>query len=170
METQLTVTLSTATSVSVSKSLSIEELAAEVQEWVQAHRVVPANGQAAEAISERNIRYYRTLGLVDPPLSGGQRGFGEKHKLQLIGIRLLQAHGLPLRRIRELLFGLDERKLRELLHRGAREFGGATPATAGLDFSRPEQWNVTPLVDGFLLVSRSGEPLPRPRFEKSTTS
>ena len=143
----------------MSKSLSIEELAAEVQAWVLAHRVVPANGQAADAISERNIRYYRTLGLVDAPLSGGQRGFGEKHKLQLIGIRLLQAHGLPLRRIRELLYGLDEQKLRELLQRGAREFGGTTPATDGLDFTQPEQWNVTPLADGFLLVSRHGKPL-----------
>ncbi len=141
----------------MSKSLSIEELAAEVQEWVQAHRVVPANGQAADAISERNIRYYRTLGLVDPPLSGGQRGFGEKHKLQLIGIRLLQAHGLPLRRIRELLYGLDEPKLRELLERGAREFGGASPSTNGLHLTQSEQWHVTPLADGFLLVSRDGK-------------
>ena len=33
---------------------------------------------------------------MDAPLAGGGRGYGEKHRLQLVGIRLLQAEGLPL--------------------------------------------------------------------------
>ena len=87
---------------------SVEDLAREVNEWCDRHAVAPASGQAGERMTERNIRYYRTLGLLDAPLSGGGAGYGEKHRPQLIAIRLLQAQGLPLSRVREAagLYGL----------------------------------------------------------------
>ena len=37
--------------------------------------------------------------------SGGGQGYSEKHRLQVIAVRLLQSQGVPLRRIRELLLG-----------------------------------------------------------------
>ena len=70
--------------------LTLNELAAAVNGWCAEHGIVPANGQAADELNERNIRFYRTSGLVDAPLSGGGRGYGEKHRLQLIGIRLMR--------------------------------------------------------------------------------
>src|SRR5215475_3508569 len=95
----------------MNEMLSAEELAESVNDWCQKHRVEPASGQAGERMTVRNIRYYRALGLLDPPTANGHHGFGEKHRLQLVAIRLLQAQGLPLQRIQELLFG---RTLREL--------------------------------------------------------
>jgi DNA-binding transcriptional MerR regulator len=138
-------------------SVSIDQLAEQVNDWCQEHGVTPANGQAGERMTVRNIRYYRTLGLLDPPESGGGLGFGEKHRLQLVAIRLLQAQGLPLRRIQELLFGRSLDELREVERRGLAEL----ESTLDVPF-RPvasESWVVTPLDDDFLIVSRRGRKL-----------
>ena len=162
----LTVTLSTVTCRVVNNLLSVEELAWKVQSWCAKHRVTPANGQAAEALTERTIRYYRTLGLLDAPAAGGERGFGEKHRLQLIAIRLLQAHGLPLRRIRELLYGLDEKQLREFERRGVKEIGKSAGAAPSFAPANAESWQVTSMAAGFLLVSREGHSLPASALRK----
>jgi DNA-binding transcriptional MerR regulator len=133
---------------------SAEALAREVNEWCDEHGVAPASGQAGERMTERNIRYYRTLGLVDPPLAGGGQGFGEKHRLQLTAIRLLQAQGLPLIRIRELLFGRTLDELRQIEVQGLDEVRAAPAVTFRPLLS--EAWAMTPLDDEFLLVSRRG--------------
>ena len=136
-------------------TLSALRLAESVNQWCNDHQVFPANGQAGEQMSVRNIRYYRTLGLLDPPEVGGGQGFGEKHRLQLIAIRLLQAQGLPLSRIQQLLFGRSQDELKEIEARGLAELEQA-PVTA----FRPggdESWNMMPLNDEFMLVSRRGK-------------
>src|SRR4051812_16202973 len=99
----------------MTESFSLEELSDRINAWCGEHAIQPANGQAGVAVSERNIRYYRTLGLVDAPDGGG---YGEKQLLQLTAIRLLQAQGLPLRRIRDLLYGRSLEDLREIRRRG----------------------------------------------------
>ena len=137
---------------------SVEQLANVVNEWCDEHGIAPVSGQAGERITERNIRYYRTLGLLDPPLLGGGQGFGERHRLQLVALRLLQAQGLPLIRIRELLFGRTTEELKQIETRGLAE----VQATPGIRF-RPalhESWAVTPLDDEFLIVSRRGRGVP----------
>ena len=102
----------------------------------------------------RNVRYYRTLGLVDAPLTGGGAGYGEKHLLQILAIRLLQAQGLPLYRIRDLLFGRTLEELRQIEKRGLAEL-----REAGVSVFRPssgENWTMTRLDEEFLLISRRG--------------
>ncbi len=141
---------------------SVSELADQVNTWCSEHDVVPANGQAGETVTERNIRFYRTVGLVDAPESSG-RGFGEKHFLQLIAIRLLQAQGLPLRRIRELLFGRTVAELREVQTRGLTESRRAFPANRLPMPAGDELWRVTPLDDDFMIVSRCGTSLSAPQ-------
>jgi len=142
----------------VSKSYSLEELADSVQLWCEEHRILPANGQSAEKITERTIRYYRTIGLLDAPLGGYVKSFAEKHRLQLLAIRLYQALGLPLRKIREELYGKSEEMLRGLIRKPARRevrpLDMFEPASAG------EQWTVVPLTKEFLLVSRQSRSLP----------
>jgi DNA-binding transcriptional MerR regulator len=135
------------------EKLSAGELARQVNAWCDEHQIAPANGQAGDAVTERNVRFYRTTGLLDAP----DGGFGEKHLLQLIAVRILQAQGLPLRRIRELLHGRNLEDLRELRRRGAAEVRAASPTAlfGGTD----ALWRVTPLDEDFLLVSRRGTPL-----------
>src|SRR5262245_2637953 len=97
-----------------------EQLAGMGNRWCQAPQIVPANSLAGEQITERDIRYYRTRGLVGAPDSGG-RGYSRLHRLQLIAIRLLQAQGLPLNRIRDLLYGRTLAELEEIEKRGLAE-------------------------------------------------
>jgi len=136
------------------QTVSAQQLADLVNLWCDEHQVHPANGQAGEQISVRNIRYYRTLGLLDPPESGGGQGFGEKHRLQLIAIRLLQAQGLPLSRIQQLLFGRSLEELSEIEQRGLTEL--QETRVSAFRPSRDEGWSMMPLNDEFMLVSRHG--------------
>jgi len=151
----------------MSGELTLEELARVVQEWCQEHHILPINGQAAEEITERNIRYYRTLGLLDPPLGNYMRTFSEKHRLQLIAIRLYQAQGLPLRKIRDELYGKSLEDLvaleKQAAKRGKRPIAIALPWQSAV---ASESWSVVPLTGEFLLVSRQNKQLPRGLIEK----
>jgi DNA-binding transcriptional MerR regulator len=138
------------------ETFSLEELSARINAWCTEHGVSPASGQAGEAVSERNVRYYRTLGLIDAPEGSAYR---EKHLLQLTAVRLLQAQGLPLRRIRELLYGRSLQDLREIRRRGlldARQVASSHRVALSMG---DELWRAIPLDDDFLLVSRRGTPL-----------
>ena len=151
----LTVTLFNGIQGTMELMRSAEKLAEEVNRWCDQHGVAPASGQAGEQITERSIRYYRTLGLVDPALLGGGQGYGEKHRLQLVAIRLLQAQGLPLNRIRDLVFGRTLEEFKRIEKQGLEE----TSPTPVFRPALSESWGVTPLDEEFLLISRRGRGL-----------
>ena len=69
-------------------------------------------------------------------------------------IRLLQAQGLPLNRIRQLLFGRSLDELREIERRGLQEV--IQSPTRGFETFESESWSITPLDQEYLLVSRRG--------------
>jgi len=142
----------------VDRNFQLEDLAEAVNAWCGEHGITPASGQAAEAVTERSIRYYRTIGLLDAPAAGGGAGFGEKHFLQLVAVRILQAQGVPLRRIRELLFGLSMEELREIQTRGAAE--SRSRPKVNLIPGSEELWRTIPLSHDFILISRTGNPVP----------
>ena len=141
----------------MNQMFSAEQLAETVNRWCSQHRVEPASGQTGARITVRSIRYYRLLGLLDPPLLGDGLGFGEKHRLQLVAIRLLQAQGLPLNRIRELLFGRSLEDLKRIELQGLTEIE-KTPV-AVFHPSANESWGVTPLNQEFMVISRRGQGL-----------
>jgi len=151
----------------MSNELTLEELATAVQRWCEEHGVFPVNGQAAEEITERNIRYYRTLGLLDPPIGNYHKTFNEKHKLQLIAIRLYQAQGLPLRKIRDELYGKSLEDLgaleRQVVKKGKHSVQIAVPWQLPI---ASENWAVVPLIGEFLLISRQNKQVPRSVLEK----
>ncbi|MEO8426181.1 MAG: MerR family transcriptional regulator [Verrucomicrobiota bacterium] len=139
------------------KRFSISELVDTVNQWCDKHGIVPASNQAGERITERNVRFYRTMGLVDASESGGGQGYSEKHKLQVIAVRLLQSQGVPLRRIRELLLGRSLADLRRVEKEGLAE-ARLTPLPA-FRLVPGEDWRMTPLDGEFLLVSRHNRTL-----------
>jgi DNA-binding transcriptional MerR regulator len=146
---------------------TLEQLATAVRDWCEEHRVFPANGQAAEEITERNIRYYRTLGLLDPPAGSYIKMFSHKHRLQLIAIRIYQAQGLPLRKIRDELYGKSLDDLVALEKRVTRKGSNSIPVSVPLQMpNTSESWAVVPLTEEFLLISRRNRPLPRSLIEK----
>jgi DNA-binding transcriptional MerR regulator len=151
-------------------TISISDLADLVNQWCDERQVSPANGQAGERITERNIRYYRSRGLLDAPGGddiGRKRGFTEKHFLQLKAIRLLQARGLPLEQIQsriqgrglDELRGIERVELRMLADDGGEGIGAGALSGAELLPGEGERWGVSALGTEFFLVSRRGRTL-----------
>src|SRR5215212_459588 len=74
-------------------------------------------GTVTELPDERTVRYYLAEGLI--PTADEKQGtasvFGFRHLLQLLVVKKLQAEGLPIRAIRELVTGKTERQLERLL-------------------------------------------------------
>jgi DNA-binding transcriptional MerR regulator len=149
----------------VTTEYTLEELADSVQQWCQERDVFPANGQAAEELTERSIRYYRTLGLLDPPLGNYTKKFTAKHRFQLIALRLYQAQGLPLRKIRDELYGKSLEDLAALEKKASRRGKEAVVVPLQLPVAA-ESWTVMPLGNDFMLVSRLNKALPRSIIEK----
>jgi DNA-binding transcriptional MerR regulator len=137
--------------------LSLEDLVTQVNQWCATRAVTPASGQVADNLSVRTLRYYRSVGLLDAPASGGGTGYGEHHFLQVVALRILQAQGLPQSRIHALLFGRSDKELRKIVeHTAAPLVARSSPPT----FNPSETWQVAPLDEEFLLVSRHGHPIP----------
>ena len=147
-------------------NLSVEALAERVNVWCSKRRLKPANGQVADAVSVRTLRYYRTMGLLDAPTSGGGEGYGERHFLQACAVKVLQAEGLPQSRIHSLLFGRSEKELQEVLDHATAALTTASRHVTTAAPASPQTWQVTPLSDDFLLVrQRPGAALTKTQLE-----
>ena len=77
----------------------------------------------------RTVRYYIQEGLVDPPLgaAGPAALYGYRHLLQLVLVKVLQGHYLPIRQIRQTIEKLTDRELEKLLE-GRRSKTPTLPA------------------------------------------
>ena len=92
---------------------------------------------------------------MDAPESGGGRGYGRRHLLQLKAIRILQAHGLPLSRIQQLLFARSDEELEQI----AESAGQIDPRTADDQrhiFNSKETWTIYPVNEQLFIVARNG--------------
>ncbi len=67
--------------------------------------------------NERLVRYYTTLGLLDRPaeLRGRTAYYRDRHLLQLLAIKTLQARGLSLQTVQEELAGQTDARLAALI-------------------------------------------------------
>src|SRR5262245_47660974 len=74
------------------------------------------SGRVRAVPDSRTIRYYTTLGLIDRPaeMRGRTAWYGRRHLLQLVGIKRLQAQGLPLAEVQRELAGATTRRLSSL--------------------------------------------------------
>src|SRR5271169_4408696 len=93
-----------------------------------------ANGRVRDAPNERLVRWYVTVGLVDPPLSrrGRVAQYGRRHLLQLVAVKRRQAEGRSLAEIQAELAGATDEALavvaRVPADRSAPEALGSAPA------------------------------------------
>jgi len=71
------------------------------------------SGRVRDVPNERLIRWYGTVGLVDPPLSrrGRVARYGRRHLLQLVAVKRRQAEGKSLAEIQEELAGVTDEVL-----------------------------------------------------------
>ena len=74
------------------------------------------DARVSAAPDARTVRYYATLGLLDRPrIEGRQARYGERHLLQLLAIKALQAVDLPLAEIQQRLYGRSDAELKALV-------------------------------------------------------
>jgi DNA-binding transcriptional MerR regulator len=134
---------------------TIQELAETVNVWCRDRALRPANGQTASELSARTLHYYRSAGLLDAPESGAGRGYGYRHLHQLKAIRILQAHGLPLSRIQQLLFARSDKELEQIAE-SAGEIDAGTVNVQSDTFKSKETWTIYPLNEQLFVVARNG--------------
>ncbi|WP_084463693.1 helix-turn-helix domain-containing protein [Microtetraspora fusca] len=100
------------------------------------------NGRVRDVPNARLIRWYATIGLLDPPLA--RRGrvalYGRRHLLQLVAIKRRQAEGLSIAEIQTELAGATD----EMLER-VSGLAGAPPA---IDASAGPPGGVAPAQPG----------------------
>jgi DNA-binding transcriptional MerR regulator len=88
-------------------------------------------GTVTELPDERTVRYYLAEGLIPPAeeKQGTASIFEFRHLLRLLVVKKLQAGGLPIRAIKELVTGKTERQLERLL--GTEQGQAAGPTARG---------------------------------------
>ncbi|MEV5569641.1 MerR family transcriptional regulator [Spirillospora sp. NPDC052269] len=93
---------------------TISELAEHAAAALAADGVPQANGRVRDLPNERLIRWYTSIGLLDPPL--GRRGrtalYGPRHLLQLLAVKRRQALGRSIAEIQVELAGAPDSLLR----------------------------------------------------------
>jgi len=96
-----------------------------------------ANGRVRDVPNERLIRWYGTVGLVDPPLSrrGRVARYGRRHLLQLVAVKRRQAEGKSLAQIQAELAGLTDEALAAI---AAVPVFGSAPARPGSSWPAAE--------------------------------
>jgi len=94
-----------------------------------------ANGRVRDVPNERLIRWYATVGLVDPPLTrkGRVARYGKRHLLQLVAVKRRQAEGRSLAEIQEELAGATDAALAAVA--AIPDSGAPGPDTAGTALS-----------------------------------
>lgn len=113
------------------------------------------NGRVRDVPNERLIRWYATIGLLDPP--SARRGrvavYGRRHLLQLIAVKRRQAEGRTIAEIQAELAGATDRLLESIAdlqelppegagvpERSTAAEGGGGPRRATPRAVRPRFW------------------------------
>jgi len=124
---------------------TIAELADASAAALDALGIAARNGQVRDRPDVRTIRYYGTLGLVDRPaeMTGRTALYGDRHLLQVLAVKGLQARGATLADVQRTLVGASEPELRAAVGPG---LPGALAAVAGLPPARPGRafWRTPP--------------------------
>jgi DNA-binding transcriptional MerR regulator len=146
---------------------TIGELAELAAAALAADPAPPVNGRITPVPNDRLIRWYRTVGLVDPPLSrtGRIASYGRRHLLQLVAVKRRQADGAPLAQIQAELIGAPDAYL-ESVAKLPEPGGPGTARTAATARTEPpgqpapadEFWRRRPASHGAAATAASLQP------------
>jgi DNA-binding transcriptional MerR regulator len=113
---------------------TIAELADASAAALDALGIAARNGQVRDRPNVRTIRYYGTLGLIDPPaeMTGRTARYGSRHLLQVLAVKVVQARGDSLADAQRILVGASDEELRGAIGPGlpAALAGVPSPALA----------------------------------------
>jgi DNA-binding transcriptional MerR regulator len=109
---------------------TIDELCARVEAALADGAAQQPSGRVREIPDRRTIRWYSTIGLLDRPaaMQGRTALYNERHLLQLLAVKRLQARGVPLAEVQTRLAGATDRVLAGLAEADDHSPGPAPPA------------------------------------------
>lgn len=117
--------------------MSLADLVAVANEVLPEVLPKDASGRVVEEVNPRLVRHYTTQGLLpDPRKDGREARYLFEHLLKLLVVRRLMAEGFSSQAIKQLVSGLDDERLIEVLQGGVEV--RLVPAAAGAALS-PEQ-------------------------------
>jgi DNA-binding transcriptional MerR regulator len=129
--------------------LSIEELSEEVESLLRQHGLLNSqNDRRINAIPDpRTIRYYTTLGLLEPPETvNRQARYNQRHVTQLAAIKALQGESLTLAEIQARLYGKRNEELETILKTTAGKYRTYQTFT-------PVRWNEITIEPGLKIMA-----------------
>jgi hypothetical protein len=124
---------------------TLDELVDRVRAALAAQYPGAPNGRVRDVPDKRAVRWYTTIGLVDRPaaMRGRTALYGERHLLQLVAVKRLQAGGNTLAEIQARLAGATDRALAEVARVPARLLGPPGAAEPGAP-TRARFWAAPP--------------------------
>lgn len=126
---------------------TMDELGAQVALALSVDYEGSASGRVRDIPDPRTIRYYTTLGLVDRPaeMRGRTALYRQRHLMQLVAIKRLQARGLTLVQIQERLLGITDAALAKMAKLpGDVDLGGSAPPMPASLETTGEFWKKMP--------------------------
>jgi DNA-binding transcriptional MerR regulator len=125
---------------------TITELAGASAAALDALGIAARNGRVRDRPDARTIRYYAALGLVDRPaeMNGRTAIYGDRHLLQVLAVKTLQARGATLADVQRTLVGASEPELRAAVGPGLP--GVLAAVTRQPPAARPDRsfWRAAP--------------------------
>src|SRR5579864_8798928 len=114
------------------RSYTIAELADASAAALDALGIAARNGQVRDRPDIRTIRYYGTLGLIDPPteMTGRTARYGGRHLMQVLAVKAVQARGDSLADAQRTLVGASDEELRSAIGPGLSAALAAAPPPA----------------------------------------
>ena len=109
---------------------TIAELADASSAALDALGIAARNGQVRDRPDVRTIRYYGTLGLIDPPaeMTGRTARYDGRHLLQVLAVKAMQARGDSLADAQRTLVGASDEELRSAIGPGLSAALAAVPS------------------------------------------
>jgi hypothetical protein len=118
------------------------------------------NGRVRDVPDRRTVRWYSTIGLVDRPaaMRGRTALYGERHLLQIVAVKRLQARGHSLADVQAELAGATDTTLRRVAALPADVAAAEVPAPQPAP--RPRFWADRPAAPADTVTVRTAVRLP----------
>lgn len=116
------------------------ELLAAVAALLDGAGIAAGDGRVADRLTARTLRYYRSLGMVDPPAArqANTNLFSRRHALQMAAARAVQAaERAPIAEVQRRLHGLTDTDLAATFAAAARAADGPAPAPRAAFWAAP---------------------------------
>jgi DNA-binding transcriptional MerR regulator len=152
------------------RRFTLAELADAGASALDALGVAARNGQVRDRPDARTIRYYTALGLVDRPaeMTGRTALYGDRHLLQVLAVKAMQARGASLADVQRTLVGASTDELRRAIGPGLP----AALAAAARPAPEPDRafWRTPPAAGRSASAPLAGAPLAARRGPAPLTS